>query len=108
MPKEVKAAISRLLEEDLVPLAVIARETPGRNSRGVNVRTVWRWATKGIRGHVLESCIVGGLRMSSREAATRLFSAISADAHCACDCSQPDQRQHAIEKANRELDAAGI
>jgi hypothetical protein len=67
--------------EDLYPLSVHAREIRGRNgAKGVSCSTVFRWTLRGIRGVKLESQLVGGIRMTSREALARFFAAATAAA----------------------------
>ena len=34
---------------------------------GVNTSTVWRWATRGVKGRKLKSQLVGGRRFISRQ-----------------------------------------
>lgn len=96
--------------EQPVPLAVVAREVPNREGRrGINISTLWRWIQRGIKGQRLESVMVGGIRMTSREALQRFFTATTA----AADGNKPTvrtnaQRQRAIDEAEAELSAAGI
>ncbi len=58
-------------------------EAPGllprrRKGRKVHVSTLYRWATVGCRGIVLETLQVGGTRCTSRESLQRFFEALSA------------------------------
>jgi hypothetical protein len=39
--------------------------------------TLWRWALRGIRGHRLETVIVGGRRYSSRDAFDRFLRSLN-------------------------------
>lgn len=65
--------------EDLHPLREVARWlAPQRNGRPVNVATVFRWASKGVRGIVLPSWLVGHTRCSTRRAVNAWIVAISA------------------------------
>jgi Protein of unknown function (DUF1580) len=61
----------RLLNESLISLVEAALQTPGRP----HVSTVWRWATRGFRGIVLETITVAGKRFTSKEALCRFFEA---------------------------------
>ena len=98
------------LIEQVLPLATAAREVPNRDSaRGVNVSTVWRWSLRGIRGVRLETILVGGIRMTSREALQRFFEATTAAANGeTLACHTGKQRQRTIAQAESELSAAGI
>lgn len=96
--------------EHPAPLSVLAREVINREGRkGVNVSTVWRWIQRGIHGVRLESTLVGGIRMSTREALARFFAATTA----AADSTTPPvrtsrQRERQISAAEKELADAGI
>ena len=96
--------------EEPVPLAVLAREVVNRGGRrGINVSTVWRWIQRGIHGVRLESILVGGIRMSSREALARFFAATTAAANGKqTPVRTSRQRQRDIAAAEKELEAAGI
>jgi Protein of unknown function (DUF1580) len=97
--------------EQPVPLAVLAREiTNRRGTRGINASTMWRWVQRGVKGQRLESVMIGGIRMSSREALARFFVATTAAAD---RTTEPRvgislQRQQLIEQAERELSDPGI
>ncbi len=71
--------------ETLRPFAEAARRLPAlRGGRPVNVTTVWRWATRGVRGRggvtvQLESIKVGGTCCTSDEALARFFQALTVD-----------------------------
>lgn len=47
---------------------------PRRRGKKVHHSTVYRWATKGARGRVLESQLIGGVRYTSIAALNRFFS----------------------------------
>ena len=64
--------------ERVIRLAEAAREVPsGGRGKGVHVQTVYRWATKGCRGQILESVFIGGIRFTSLEALERFFGQLS-------------------------------
>jgi hypothetical protein len=79
------------MKTEYIPLSVAARIVPGRPS----IRTVWRWTTRGIGGHRLESIKVGGKRLTT-ERAIRDFLRY-------CNESSP-----AHSEADDELSADGI
>jgi hypothetical protein len=88
--------------EQPIPLSLAARETPNRQGeRGVNVATVWRWSLRGIRGCKLETILIGGQRMTSREALQRFFVATTAAADRS-DTAMGTSREHRIEAAERK------
>ena len=51
-----------------------------RRGTRLNLRTVYRWATVGLRGVVLPTQLVGAQRVTSVEALLRFFDAVSAAA----------------------------
>jgi hypothetical protein len=68
-----------LTRETPIPLAKAAKVYTNRQGdQGVNVATVWRHATRGVRGVKLESMMVGGIRMTSKEAVLRFFERVTA------------------------------
>jgi hypothetical protein len=65
--------------ENPIPLAVAARLVPPRrNGKRTHISTLYRWATVGVRGVVLETLQVGGSRCTSREALQRFYERLSA------------------------------
>lgn len=50
-------------------------EVPGRLPKRISLQTVYRWATKGVNGIVLESIRVGGRKFTSSEAIQRFLRA---------------------------------
>ena len=52
-----------VLNERLLTFSQAAKSLPTRPSTA----TVWRWATRGVRGITLESIMVGGTRYTSAE-----------------------------------------
>ncbi len=64
---------------------------PRRRGKKVHPSTVYRWATKGARGRVLESRLVGGVRYTSVAALNRF---LGTSAVQACD----DRRAGAIKR----------
>ena len=90
--------------ETLLSLSQAAREIPSRTGRGVSVSTVWRWTLRGCKGVRLESIVCGAIRYTSREALHRFFAGTTAAADgISPPIRTPNQRQLAIEEAEREL-----
>lgn len=65
-------------QETLVTLTEAARSLPGRSGRRLHVSTLYRWATRGIRGFTLETIQVGGTKCTSGEALQRFFEMLTA------------------------------
>jgi hypothetical protein len=64
---------------------------PRRRGKKVHASTVYRWATKGARGRVLESRLVGGVRYTSVAALNRFLGTSTVQT---CD----DRRSGAIKR----------
>src|SRR4051795_8401887 len=64
--------------ETVVSLAQAADDLPRRRrGRKTHISTLYRWATVGCRGVVLETIQVGATRCTSREALQRFFERLS-------------------------------
>lgn len=88
--------------EETLPLASAARRLPRlRGGRPVSPSTLWRWATKGLRGIKLETIKVGGTTCTSMEALRRFFAAISLE----CSSNQPEQQTPAASSHGRRTAA---
>src|SRR5215218_9525349 len=65
--------------ETIISLAQAADGLPRRRrGRKTHVSTLYRWATVGCRGVVLETIQIGATRCTSREALQRFFEHLSA------------------------------
>lgn len=62
-----------VLQETTMTLREVPDYLPRRQGRKVHHSTIFRWVTKGARGRVLESILVGGIRYTSVEALHRFF-----------------------------------
>jgi len=93
-----------MLSETRLSLSQLARE------EGVSPSTVWRWTLNGVRGCQLESFSVGAKRFVTREAFARFVKATTAAAaHGPMPSVRtPQQRERAINRAEGELERAGI
>ena len=58
--------------EDVFSLKEAARRVKGRK---LHVATIWRWATKGLRGRKLETIPIGGVRCTTEAAMRQFFAA---------------------------------
>ena len=63
-----------LMHEQGLPLKEVPLRIPKRNGKKVHYSTVYRWATKGARGRILETTLVGGIRYTTIEALARFLS----------------------------------
>jgi hypothetical protein len=89
-----------LLNETRIGLTKLA------NEQGVAPATVWRWATRGIRGHVLETFSLGAKKLTTREAFLRWIAATNGEK---VDSGQtPRDREQSITTAERELESMGV
>mgnify|MGYP002624671220 CR=1 FL=1 len=61
-------------QEDLISLKEASSLLPKRNGKRTHYSTLFRWATKGAKGRVLESVMIGGVRFTSKEALGRFSS----------------------------------
>lgn len=107
--------------EDLVGLADAAKHLAERfqsTGRKVHTSTVWRWASKGVGGVVLESVKFGGARVTSKQALARFFDALGRNGRAEpADSQQPSlptspsdkrARQRRAAAADKELEKLGI
>lgn len=93
-------------DERLLKLAKAAKTLPGNPASS----TLFRWASRGIRGVRLETCLIGGVRYTSREAIQRFVDATT----CAGE-GQPDAmsqtrraREADVRRDERYLASEGI
>lgn len=90
-------SIDRLLSETRLSFTQLAQE------QNVATQTVWRWATRGIKGHVLESFNLGAKKRTTREAFSRWEAAING-----APIPRRPNRKSEIRKSKRKLQAAGF
>lgn len=74
---------------------------------GVSTATIARWIQRGVRGVTLETIVIGGRRLTSREAIERFISAQNA-ADAPAPVITPAQRRRQSEAARQALQEAGI
>jgi hypothetical protein len=82
-----------------------------RSGKRINVSTLWRWATAGVRGVKLETIMAGGSRVTSLEAIERFFEVLTAQSESQPAPPSPRltrQRTMRIKQAERRLAAAGV
>ena len=89
--------------ENIVTLGEACRLIP---PSGISPATIARWIQRGVRGARLETILIGGRRLTSREALQRFFASQNADQ--AAPSITPSQRQRQSLAARRELEKMGI
>jgi hypothetical protein len=103
--------------ERIITFYQAADELPRRRrGRKVHVSTLYRWATAGCKGFVLETIQVGGTRCTSKEALQRFFERLSQPVQVGAVGGQsgplrvqrtPAQRQRQSAEAGRKLAERG-
>ena len=94
-----------ILNETAIAISDAPRHIAGRP----HIATVWRWRTHGVKGIRLESYVVGGRVFTTRKAIERFIERTTAARNGQPAEQAPSRkRQAAIERAEAELDAAGI
>lgn len=76
------------MTEQSIALSDAPKYLPKRNGKKVHYSTIYRWATKGARGKVLESTLVGGVRYTTREALLRFFEPDGEQPHDLCQADE--------------------
>jgi hypothetical protein len=99
--------------ETLLTLSQAAAEQPcRRQGKRVSTVTLWRWATRGSGGVILETLQTPSGRVTSREAIQRFFEALTASRQAGSSSARPaplagrrspSRRQRDSEKAERLL-----
>jgi hypothetical protein len=95
--------------ETLISLSDVPPRIPAKRSgKRVHLASVYRWASSGCRGIVLETLQVGGVRCTSVEALQRFFVGLTRAGSGQPATTQTTQRrQREIEAAEKELAGAG-
>ena len=94
-----------LLDEELVPPADGIKELTGKRP---SPSSCWRWISKGLRGHKLESVKVLGRTYSSLPAIRRWLTKVESSRIEAQAASRSDGTGERSESTQRELEAAGL
>jgi hypothetical protein len=87
--------VMQLTDQNFLSIKSAAAYLPTRP----HVCTVWRWVTKGVRGHRLESWSIGGTRYTSTSAIDAFLSALNGGPVTV----SKDRARH-LKNVNRELD----
>ena len=74
-----------------------------------HIGTIWRWYARGLHGIRLDTVMIGGRRMSSREAMQRFTEQTTAHRDGTPTPSQTaKQKQRSLDDADKTLREAGI
>lgn len=90
--------------ESIITLSEACRLFP---PAGVSTATMARWIQRGVRGVKLSTFVIGGRRLTSREAVSRFIAAQNAD-EAPTPSISPAQRKRQALAAQTELARAGI
>jgi hypothetical protein len=100
-----------LEHETIVPLAKAGKhpllQRGRRPGQPVHRSVLERWRTRGIRGIVLETALIGGTRVTTEQAIERFIERLNTPG-ADSDSITPRQNAKMHEQAKRELAAAGI
>ena len=83
--------------ESVGTLAEVAAQLPRLSGRRIHVSTLWRWATKGIKGVRLDYIKMGGRLVTSVEAVARFAAKLTEN-----DQKQAENDQPALQKARKK------
>jgi hypothetical protein len=96
--------------ETLISLADAAKSVPRRRrGRKTHLSTLYRWATVGVRGVVLETLQCGGSRITSKQALQRFYERLSGpDPTGPCGGhAGPVPTRRSVARRQREIAEAG-
>jgi hypothetical protein len=92
-----------LTKERAGSFTALAKELPRiRAGKSPNPSTLWRWYKSGVRGVRLETCFVGGMRCTTREAIDRFFATINGQ-----DLPRPQSPERHQDAVEQELQSLG-
>ena len=80
---------------------------PKKRGQRPHVSGVFRWASRGLRGHRLETARCGGVICTTRSAIARFYARLSGVPGNTA-VSTTVRRRRDLARAERELDAAGL
>lgn len=84
---------------DAVPLTKVSEFVPGHP----HCATVWRWATKGVRGVRLATVMIGGRRMVTPEALEKFLQALNSEEPAIESGSEVSRRAREASQALERL-----
>lgn len=94
-------------QEEFFSLRDVAKLLPKRSDgKPIHLNTIYRWATEGLRGIVLETTPMGGRLMTTKDAVSRFFQQLSYARQRHAPVSEA--RRRAIEQAKSSLRRDGF
>lgn len=94
--------------ETVVSLTEAAKELPKRRAgKKPHVATLYRWASRGMRGVRLETLQVGGTLCTSLEALQRFFNCLSPNSTSSPTTTIPNRRRE-VQAAQQKLTGMGL
>lgn len=82
---------------------------PRRNGKKIHVSTPHRWSTTGLRGVILPTFLIGGLRATTRQALSNFFARVAEARDSVPESHRtPTVSHRAAEEADRQLRDAGF
>jgi len=97
-----------LATETLVPIPEAPKLLPPKRSgKLLHASAIYRWTSKGLRGHILESVQVGNVRYTSLPALHRFFSNLARSPQPAVTAPPGRQPRRSNDADEKELIAAG-
>jgi hypothetical protein len=90
-----------LQHETPITLKEVPKRLPTRHGRKVHYATTYRWVTKGVRGKILPSLLIGGIRYTTVEALDRI---VNGPTQARPDSARTDE----VLEVNKALDEAGL
>jgi len=91
-----------------ISLSALAKSLPAFNGRSVSAPTCFRWATRGIRGHLLRTIRIGGRSLTTLEDYERFASAIESGPAPLPPPAPSTKQVKRARDAQAVLQAAGI
>ena len=97
------------VQEQLIELSVLPGHLPRKKGKKIHISTIHRWRARGIRGHKLETILVGGVRYTSLEAVNRFLQrTTSAADNCIQTDVCPAEFDTELSNVESELERLGL
>ena len=82
---------------------------PRRNGKKIHVSTPHRWSTTGLRGVILSTFLIGGLRATTRQDLSNFFARVAEIRNSGPEShGKPAKSLRAAEEADRQLEREGF
>jgi hypothetical protein len=107
----VEAVLADIGDGDIpIPLTELPAHwaIPKKRGRQPHVSAIFRWASRGLRGHQLETARCGGVICTTRSAVARFYARLSGVPDNRNIPTTARGRLRELARAERELDDAGL